>query len=194
MQEMNIGLQIKKFRNELSLSQEELAEKIYVSRQSVSNWENDKTYPDIKSLILLSEVFHVSLDQLVKGDIEKMKKEIDAQELIGFQKDSAILTLMMVAMLISPIPLAKLFGWWGLAVYLVIIGVGLYFALRVEKYKKKFDIQTYKEIDAFMDGKTLSEIEAARENGKRPYQKILLAICAGVAAVLVQALMVFLLK
>ncbi len=55
-------------------------EKVFVSRQSVSNWENDKTYPDIKSLLLLSEVFQVSLDQLVKGDLEIMKKEINTQE------------------------------------------------------------------------------------------------------------------
>lgn len=46
----------------MSLSQDALAEKIYVSRQTISNWENDKNYPDIKSLILLSEVFHISVD------------------------------------------------------------------------------------------------------------------------------------
>ena len=52
---MNLGTQIKKYRGALALSQEELAEKIFVSRQSVSNWENNKTYPDIKSLLMLSE-------------------------------------------------------------------------------------------------------------------------------------------
>lgn len=59
---MNLGTQIRKYRTELSLSQDELAEKLFVSRQSISNWENDKTYLDIKSLLLLSEVFSVSLD------------------------------------------------------------------------------------------------------------------------------------
>ena len=71
---MNLGSQIKKYRSELNMSQDELAEKIFVSRQSVSNWENDKTYPDIKSLLLLSEVFQVSLDQLIKGDLESLKQ------------------------------------------------------------------------------------------------------------------------
>lgn len=42
--------------------QEALAEKVYVSRQTVSNWENDKSYPDVNSLVLLSEVFEISLD------------------------------------------------------------------------------------------------------------------------------------
>ena len=73
---MELSKQIKKYRTETNLSQEELADKIYVSRQTISNWENEKNYPDIKSLVLMSEVFQVSLDNLVKGDLERMKKEI----------------------------------------------------------------------------------------------------------------------
>ncbi|RHC11743.1 XRE family transcriptional regulator [Lachnospira eligens] len=63
---MELSKQIKKYRTEANLSQEELADKIYVSRQTISNWENEKNYPDIKSLVLMSEVFQVSLDNLVK--------------------------------------------------------------------------------------------------------------------------------
>ena len=112
---MNLGSQIKKYRSELSMSQDELAEKVFVSRQSVSNWENDKTYPDIKSLLLLSEVFQVSLDQLVKGDLEIMKKEISTQELSSFKKDTTIMTVFYALMLITPIPLAHFFWmvWIG---------------------------------------------------------------------------------
>lgn len=60
----------------MNLSQEELAEKVYVTRQTISNWENSKSYPDIHSLLLLGSVFNISLDQLIKGDIDIMKKEI----------------------------------------------------------------------------------------------------------------------
>mgnify|MGYP005527732507 CR=1 FL=1 len=63
----------------MNLSQEELAEKIYVTRQTISNWENDKSYPDIHSLLLLSSTFHISLDQLIKGDITTMKEEISKE-------------------------------------------------------------------------------------------------------------------
>lgn len=83
---MELSKQIKKYRTETNLSQEELADKIYVSRQTISNWENEKNYPDIKSLVLMSEVFQVSLDNLVKGDLERMKKEIDTQEYAKFQR------------------------------------------------------------------------------------------------------------
>lgn len=55
---MELGKQIKKYRMEAKLSQEELADKVFVSRQTISNWENDKNYPDINSLVLMSEVFH----------------------------------------------------------------------------------------------------------------------------------------
>ena len=80
-EEMEFGKQIKKLRQEAQLSQEELAERIYVSRQTISNWENDKSYPDVNSLVLLSETFQISLDKLIKGDIEVMKDVIQKEEI-----------------------------------------------------------------------------------------------------------------
>ena len=56
---MDIGLQIKKFREQQKISQEELALKIFVSRQTISNWETNKSCPDVKSLITLSNIFNV---------------------------------------------------------------------------------------------------------------------------------------
>lgn len=182
---MNLGSQIKRYRNELHLSQEELAEKIFVSRQSVSNWENDKTYPDIKSLLLLSELFSVSLDTLIKGDLEIMKKEIDAQELAVFQKDSIVFSILFAVMVIATAPLILLLEWLGIALFAILFGITMYYALRVEKHKKKYDIQTYREITAFMEGKTLDELEKAREAGKRPYQKVLLVIASAVLGLIV---------
>ena len=78
---MEIGNQIRENRKRLSLSQDALAEKIYVSRQTISSWENNKTYPDIQSLLLLSAVFDVTVDALIKGDVEAMeKKVVDARK------------------------------------------------------------------------------------------------------------------
>ena len=76
---MQIGNQMKKYRDQFHLSQEQLAEKIYVSRQTISNWETNKSYPDIHSLVLLSQIFNVSIDQLVKGDLEMMKYQIEKE-------------------------------------------------------------------------------------------------------------------
>lgn len=191
---MELGKQIKKYRTEANLSQEGLADKIFVSRQTISNWENDKNYPDIKSLVLMSEVFQVSLDHLTKGDLEKMKKEIDSQEYAKFQKDSAVFTGLFIALLIVPVPLVMLWKWVGMALYLCLFGIGMYFAVRIERYKKKYDIQTYKEIVAFANGKSLDEIEKAREEGKRPYQKAFLAVGSAVLVVVIALVLVAVMK
>ena len=58
---MELGKQIKKHRQEVQLSQEELAERVYVSRQTISNWENDKSYPDVNSLVLPVSYTHLTL-------------------------------------------------------------------------------------------------------------------------------------
>lgn len=191
---MELGTQIKKYRTEHAMSQDELAEKVFVSRQSVSNWETGKTYPDIKSLLLLSEIFSVSLDQLVKGDIEIMKKEIDAQELANFQKDNSIFTALFIALITLPVPLTKFGGRIGCIAYFILIIVTLYYSLRIEMHKKKFDIQTYKEIIAFTEGEDLDAIEKAREAGKRPYQKVLLAIGSALLCLTVTLFMTWIFK
>lgn len=186
---MELGKQIKKYRTETNLSQEELADKIFVSRQTISNWENDKNYPDIKSLVLMSEVFQVSLDNLIKGDLERMKKEIDIQKYAKFQKDSTIFTVIFIVLLVAPVPLVMFWKWFGMALYLCLFGIGMCFAVRIEKYKKKYDIQTYKEIVAFTNGRSLDEIEKAREQGKRVYQKALLAAVSALLVVIIALIM-----
>ena len=65
---MNIGEKIRKARADAGLTQEQVAEALNVSRQTISNWENEKTYPDIASVVLLSDVYGVSLDSLLKGE------------------------------------------------------------------------------------------------------------------------------
>ena len=190
---MELGTQIRKYRNERTLSQEALAEKVYVSRQTVSNWENDKSYPDVKSLMLLSEVFEVSLDQLIKGDVEIMKEQIDQTDQKRFGRLSNIFTILFLAVLITPVPLVHFLSYAGLAIWIVILGAGSYAAMLVEREKKRLDIQTYQEIIAFTEGKALSEIEKAREEGKRPYQKVLLAVASGAAGAAVTIFFMWLL-
>ena len=65
---MEISALIKKSRNEASLTQEQAAEALGVSRQTVSNWENGKSYPDIISVIKMSDLYSVSLDYLLKEE------------------------------------------------------------------------------------------------------------------------------
>ncbi|SDW79318.1 helix-turn-helix domain-containing protein [Streptococcus equinus] len=77
---MELERRLAELRKEKNVSQEELAEKLYVSRQTISNWERGKTYPDINSLLLMANYFDVSLDYLIKGDIDIMKHQVDQSQ------------------------------------------------------------------------------------------------------------------
>ena len=77
--EYDIGSKIKAARMGKRLTQEQVAELLGVSRQTVSNWENEKSYPDIISVIKMSECYEVSLDYLLKGE-QKMKSYYDYLE------------------------------------------------------------------------------------------------------------------
>ena len=73
---MEIRKKLKNARIEAGLTQEKAAEKIDVSRQTISNWENEKSYPDIISVIALSDLYSVSLDELLKGN-QKMAEHLE---------------------------------------------------------------------------------------------------------------------
>ncbi|MBQ2823132.1 MAG: helix-turn-helix transcriptional regulator [Oscillospiraceae bacterium] len=186
---MELGSQIKKYRNQNNWSQEELAEKVYVSRQTVSNWENEKSYPDIHSIILLGTVFNVSLDELIKGDVEIMRKEIRTDDINKLNFYGNIMTVFMIAGLLGAVPLVKFLSWYGLGIVVILWGIALFFAFKAEKIKKENDIGTYKEIVAFMDGKHLDEIAKAKEEAKRPYQNVLKALVSAVIALVVCGIM-----
>lgn len=171
---MELGKQIKTYRQEANMSQEELAYRVYVSRQTISNWENDKCYPDVKSLILLGKIFHVSLDKLIKGDVDIMKEVIKKEEVEKMNRYGVIYTVALSITVVSAVPLFIWLGMWAFIPWGIIYAVALYWGIKVEKVKKNNDVKTYKEIVAFSEGKLLDDIQKQREIGKRPYQKVLI--------------------
>lgn len=183
---MEIGAQIKKYREAQGLSQEALAEKIFVTRQTISNWETGKSYPDVHSLMLLGGVFNVSLDQLVKEDIDIMKKEINHAKVREFNRLGRVFSILFVFSLLAFIPLFVFLKTTGLIIWAVLNLIPLGFSFRLEKLKKSNDLHTYREIVAFSEGKTLDDIQTQREIGKRPYQAVLKPL-AGAAAGLIAA-------
>lgn len=188
---MQLGKHIKQLRYEKSLSQEKLAEMVYVSRQTISNWENDKSYPDINSLVLLSQVLDVTIDQLIKEDIEMMEEQINQDDIRKFGYLSNIFSVMMLITIITPIPLVHYLSYLGLGIWLLIFAAIFYISILAEKEKKRLNIQTYKEILSFMDGKQLDKINQAREEGKRPYQKIIYAFVVGLITLIINLIILF---
>lgn len=107
---MEIEKKLKDIREKAGLTQEQLAEAIMVSRQTISNWENGKSLPDIISIIKLSELYKISVDELLKGDLkmqEKIKKDVNIAE-----TNKKVILVTTIITLIS------------LAIYLVSIFVG----------------------------------------------------------------------
>lgn len=101
---MEIGEQLKRARNQAELTQEQVSDEIHVSRQTISNWENQKSYPDIASVILLSDLYGLSLDALLKGD-DRMVQHLEASTdivrsnkhlLMAFLLNILFLILLMV--------------------------------------------------------------------------------------------------
>ncbi|MDT2813373.1 helix-turn-helix domain-containing protein [Vagococcus carniphilus] len=71
---MDISTKLKDKRKQVGLTQEQIAQKLHVSRQTISNWETGKSIPDIYSLVELSNIYDISLDNLIKEDVVMMKE------------------------------------------------------------------------------------------------------------------------
>lgn len=74
---MKFGEKLKQLRKDNNLTQEDLADKIYVTRTAISKWETDKALPAIDSLKLISELFHVSIDDLISDNDIETKRLLD---------------------------------------------------------------------------------------------------------------------
>ena len=106
---MDIGSKLKNARNEANFTQEQIAEKLGVSRQTISNWENSKSYPDIISVIKLSDIYSITLDALLKED-ENMIKHLDETTNIVKSKNR-LREVLLISVYISIWVSCILFYW-----------------------------------------------------------------------------------
>ena len=104
-----VSKNLKRIRTEKKLTQDALAEKVHVTRQAISNWENDKTKPDIESLEILAEVLEVDIEELIYGE----KKSVIVSQDKTKQKGRIKITLAVVGSILVASGLAILFfGFW----------------------------------------------------------------------------------
>lgn len=99
---------------------------------------------------------------------------------------------MLIVTAVSAVPLFMWLDVWAFIPWGIIWALSMYFAFQVEKVKKDNDVQTYKEIVAFSEGKLLDDLQKQREIGKRPYQKIFLVIGSALITFVVCVLIGFL--
>ena len=191
---MELGKRIKDLRSAHNWNQDELAEKMFVSRQTISNWENEKSYPDIQSILLLSNLFEISLDQLVKGDVEQMQEIINDQDVKQMKFYGKMMLACLAIMIVTFGPLYLVTGLWGLIPEGILAIAMFYFATKLNGIQKENDLVTYKEIVTFMNGKNLDEISKQREIGKRNYQVVVVMILTGLISGVLSFTVVFIFK
>ena len=107
---MDLGKKIMTMRNEKNLSQEQLAEKLNVTRQTISNWENGKFYPDIDSLVNLSKFFNVSLDDLLSYDDKVLDYLKDSTDIVKSNKNILYAVLLNILLIIAFIIVGIIFN------------------------------------------------------------------------------------
>lgn len=134
---MNISEKIKKIRNNENLTQEQFAEKIYVSRNAVAKWETNRGYPDIQNLITISEVFNISLDELVKED-SKVKNKIISES--SSKKWHFLVILYLIAIIVYIfyfLIFHKVFMIGFLVSTFFMLGIEIYIFIKDKIYKRE---------------------------------------------------------
>lgn len=169
---MEIGARIKEHRRTAGMSQDDLAARVYVSRQTISSWENNKTYPDVQSLLLLSKIFDATVDSLIKGDVETMNETIERDSTIMKRLSYVMLgfLLLMIACLVWIC--VQVFAWdWALeqtvptfVLALVLWGIAMFAAAWLDRIKRNHDLITYHEILSFWNGE---QVDRDTERGRR---------------------------
>ena len=99
---MKFGERLIQLRKEKKISQEQLAEDLGVTRQTISNWENYKNYPDIAMLTTISDKYKISLDELLKKDVEYVK-EINKKMKWGSKNKFILLLTILIIVIVSVI-------------------------------------------------------------------------------------------
>ena len=165
---MEVGKRIREERERLGLSQEDLAQQIFVSRQTVSNCETGKTYPDVQSLLLLSGLFEVSVDSLVKGDVEAMQENMENYELDRFKiKVSMGVYAALVAVAGVMLAILTAQGQTGSPLFvialLLLVVPGIPLSTVTARLEKRYNIDTMREVKAFLDGADPDQIERNRK-------------------------------
>ncbi|MBQ3409522.1 MAG: helix-turn-helix transcriptional regulator [Clostridia bacterium] len=134
---MEISEKIKQIRNKEGLTQEQFSEKINVSRNAVAKWETNRGYPDIQNLISISEVFYISLDELVKDDVN-VKNKIIAES--SSKKWHILVILYLVAIIIYIVYFLifhKIFMIGFLISTIFMLGIETYIFIKDKIWKNK---------------------------------------------------------
>lgn len=166
---MSIGQKLFDLRKQKHLSQEEVADKLNVSRQTISKWETDQSTPDFDKIIPLCELYEISADELLTGRIEE--KEIKEKKIVNREEESfrrirrakgisigIFLYFLAVAWIMVTIPVFMMNPIVASAIFLLIGGIATYFIIYTCIMYKKNKTEKEKQEDKLR--KQISDIVA----------------------------------
>ena len=190
--QMELSRQLKTRREEQGLSQDEVAKAIFVSRQTISNWETDKTYPDVQSLLLLSQLYDTSIDELVRGDAGRIQQVVERDSrkmrllsygMIGFSLLAFLFLLGFSLAWPEPSSFARMSkgNIAGGVTFIVLYAIGFGMAIAIDRLKKKHDIVTYREIDRFLKGEIGEVPDSEGLARKHPALGVVVKLLGGAA-------------
>ncbi|QQK08272.1 helix-turn-helix domain-containing protein [Miniphocaeibacter halophilus] len=107
---MEIGIKLKRARENANFTQEDIAYRLNVTRQTISNWENEKSYPDIVAVIKLSDIYNISLDDLLKDDYNMVKHLEESTNIVKSNKKLIGIILLNIVFIILLIGFLILFN------------------------------------------------------------------------------------
>lgn len=178
---MDVGNQIRERRQALGLSQEELAQRLYVSRVTVSHWETSKTLPDVQSMLLLANLFGTTIDELVRGDVDEMREmvEKDDRRTRTFAVALAAVEVVVVAALAVTAVAGRAYLEPVLRLLLAVLVMA--FSVAVLVARRGRGDEEARSAAELLGAATGEPVEAARASGAALGMRVVLQVLVGLA-------------
>lgn len=182
---MDIGNKIRERRQRLGLSQDELAQKLYVSRVTVSHWETSRTLPDVQSMLILANLFDTTIDELVKGDVDEMREMVERSE--QRTKVFAVALATVEVIVVTALVVAAVAGREHLepVLRLSLAVLAMAFSIVMIVARRRKGSEDARSAAELLGAATGDPAKGARESGAAYGMRIVLQVFAGLAAAVV---------
>ncbi|WP_411168745.1 helix-turn-helix domain-containing protein [Clostridium sp. MB05] len=180
---MNFGEKLFKLRKEKGLSQEAVAEQVGTTRQAISKWENGQGFPETEKLMMLGNIFEVSIDYLLKDNecenIENnagyyVSKEVAYGYLTNEKRNAKYIALGFSSWILTGVPYLMLQNSWRIVVMAVFIVLGIsFFVVGCLKDETKYAV--LKKEPLIFDSNFIKQLTTEYEISKKKYHALLLA-------------------
>ena len=178
---MDVGNQIRERRQRLGLSQEELAQRLYVSRVTISHWETGRTLPDVQSMLLLANLFGTTIDEMVRGDVDEMREMVEKDERRTRTLAVALAAVEVVAVTALAVTAVAGREYLEPALRLLLAVLALAFSVAVLASRRGRGDEGARSAAELLGAATGEPVEASRASGAALGMRVVLQVFVGLA-------------